>query len=296
MKPQGALIEGAVLAAVGAACLAFQLWLPSTRVDEADYEAVARALEAERQPGDVVLLAPWWAERARLHVPAGLPVVGYLRSDGDDLKRHPRVWVLSQPRLPNAQLGEFERAFLPGRAPLGEARRFGNLALQLYQNGRARPVAFDAAEALPRAQVYLEQPDGTRQPCAWSGAGHRCPNGRVVAREWHEVRFQPLDCVRLDAPGGATRVVVEFDGVPATATLGLEGGYFWEFGAHASTSSTLGLEVNGVTHALDLPNLVEKLHRLEVPGGGGRVRLWLSSPSPVARHVCATLAGFGGAP
>ena len=34
-------------------------------------------LAAERQPGDVVLLAPWWTERARIFVPEGLPVVGY---------------------------------------------------------------------------------------------------------------------------------------------------------------------------------------------------------------------------
>lgn len=296
MRPSGALIEGAVLAAVGVACLAFQLWLPSTQVAEADYQAVARVLEAERQPGDVVLLAPWWTERARIYVPSGLPVVGYLRSDGDHLKRHPRIWVLSQPRLPNAQLGDFERAFLPGRTALGEARQFGNLTLRLYQNGRARPVGFEASAELPRAQVYLEQPDGSRQPCPWNGAGHRCPNGRVVAREWHEVRFQPLDCVRLDAPGGPTRVVVEFDAVPGPLTLGLEGGYIWEYAAHQSTSSTLGLEVNGVTHALDLPNAVEKLHRLEVREGGGKVRLWLSSPSAASRHVCATLTGYGGAP
>ncbi len=296
MKPGWPLIEGAVLALVGLVALGFQLWLPSTHVAEADYLAVAQVLEAERQPGDVVLLSPWWTERARIYVPDGLPVVGYQGSDGTALERHPRIWVLSQPRQPNAGLGAFEAAFLPSRTEEGSARRFGNLTLRRFGNGRHRPVVFDASEALARAQVYLEGPDGSRQPCGWTGAGHRCPNGRTVAREWHEVHFAPYDCVRLDAPGGPTRLVVEFSEVPQADALSLQGGYFWEFGAHDSTPSSLTLEVNGAAQALELPNRSERMHRLEGGAGGGRVRLLLSSQSPAARHVCATLAGFGRRP
>ena len=71
---------------VAIVCLGFQLWVPSTHVAEADYQAMANVLAAERQPGDVVLLAPWWTERARIHVPEGLPVVGFQGSDGEALR------------------------------------------------------------------------------------------------------------------------------------------------------------------------------------------------------------------
>ena len=67
-------VEGFILLAAGVFALAFQLWLPSTHVAESDYQAVAQTLTNERQPGDVVLLAPWWTERARIYVPEGLPV------------------------------------------------------------------------------------------------------------------------------------------------------------------------------------------------------------------------------
>lgn len=297
MKPGWPLIEGAVLAAVGLFALAFQLWLPGTHVAEADYQAVARVLEQERQPGDAVLLAPWWTERARIYVPDGLPVVGYQGSDGVALERHPRVWVLAQPRQPNAGLGAFWSAFLPARTEVGSERRFGNLSLRLFTNGRARPVTFDGAEALARAQVYLEGPDGSRQPCGWNGQGHRCPNGRTVGREWHEVHFAPYDCVRLDAPGGPTKVVVEYADVPPSAALELKAGYIWEYGAHGNTTpSTLLLEVNGAAQPLVLETGNELLHDLQAGAGGGRVRLSLSSQNPQARVVCAVLTGYGSPP
>ena len=103
--------EGLTLFAVALGCLLFQLWLPTTHVAEADYQAVASVLNAERQPGDVVLLAPWWTERARIYVPEGIPVVGYQGSEGDALERSARIWVLAQPSQPYAGLGAFEEAF-----------------------------------------------------------------------------------------------------------------------------------------------------------------------------------------
>lgn len=291
--------EGLIVLFVALAALAFQLWLPSTHVAEADYQAVATVLAAEKQQGDVVLLAPWWTERARLYVPEGLPVVGYQGSDGDALERHPRIWVLSQPRQPNAGLGAFEKAFLPGRTALGEERRFGNLSLRLYTNGRHRPVTFDATEALARAQVYLEQPDGQRQPCGWTGANFRCPNGKVVGAEWHEVHFAPYRCVKLEAPGGPTRVVVELT-ASASDTSTLSAGHIWEYGAYRDGISpgNVTVEIDGRAQALEIPVGSERMHRAEGPAlaEGSRVRLSYQSQNPTARVACLVFTGHRRAP
>ena len=288
-----------ILFAVAVFCLIFQLWLPTARVAEADYQAVTSVLNAERQQGDVVLLAPWWTERARIYVPEGIPVVGYQGSDADSLERSPRIWVLSEPSLPNAGMHDFEKAFSGARTPLGAERRFGNLALRLYQNGRHRPVVVDAADALAQAQVYLESPDGNRQPCMWTGSAHRCANGKVVGREWHEVHFAPYSCVKMEAPGGATRLVVEFT-APATQTSAMSAGYIWEYGAYLDriTPSTVTLEVNGQAQSLDLPVGDELMHRLEGPAlpEGARVRIALSSQNPNARVVCVVMTGSRSAP
>lgn len=296
--PRWGRAEGLIVLAVALLALGFQLWLPSTHVAEADYQAVSQVLAAERQPGDVVLLAPWWTERARSHVPEGLPVVGYQGSDADPLERHARIWVLSQPRQPRAGLGAFEAAFLPGRTPVGAARDFGNLRLQLFTNGRHRPVTFDGTEALAQAQVYLESPDGNRQPCGAFPGGFRCPNGRVVAAEWHEVHFAPYRCVKLEPPGGAGRTVVEWQ-ASASESSAVQAGYIWEYGAHGGTTpSTVTLEVNGQAQTMDLPVGDERMHRLEGPAlpEGARVRLMLQSQNPQARIVCAVLTGHRRAP
>lgn len=295
------LAEGLVLLAVSLGALAFQLHEPSLRVAETDYRAVASTLEQEAQPGDVVLLFPWWTERARLFVPEWIPVVGYLGSDGDELRHHPRIWVLGEPRLPFSGRGDFEGAFLPDRTPAGPERRFGNLSLRLYANGRARPLSFTGASALATAQVYLEQPGGARQPCTWNGRAHECPNGKRLALEWHEVHFRPLQCLRFDAPGGPTRLVLELPPVGAAASMVVEAGYTGERGAHVRgsvTDSQLTLEVDGAATPLLLPAGVEKLHRLEHGplAAGARLRLWLQADNPHERQVCVTLDGLGASP
>lgn len=292
------LLEGAVLLAVALACLAFQLYLPTTHVAEADYQAVAAVLEAEGQPGDVVLLAPWWTERARLYVPERLRVVGFQGSDGADLETHPRIWVLAEPGLPNSGLGAFQAAFERGRTALGPERRFGPLSLRPYANGRARPVVLDGNEALARAQVYLEQPGGGRQGCSWNGRGHQCPTGHTLAVEWHEVNFEPLLCLTMDAPGGATRLVVEYPPTAGIDTVALRAGYVWERAAYKDgvSSSDVGLEVDGQVSVLNVPAGVERpAQRLERPGGSV-VRVWLTAQNPNARQLCVTVVGFGRAP
>ncbi len=291
--------EGALVLVVAVACLAFQLWVPTTHVDEGDYRQVAAVLSAEAQPGDVVLLSPWWTERARLYVPEAVPVVGYLGSEADELTHHPRIWVLAEPDLPRSGQSAFMRAFGPGRDEVGTERRFGHLSLRLFTNRRARPVVFAGSTWLERAKVFLESPQG-RTPCPWTGRGHQCPNGHTVALEWHEVHFQPLSCLVFDAPGGPTKLVLELAGVPAAATVRVRTGYIWERAAYKDgvTDSEVGLEVNGELTQRTIPAGVELLHQLEranVPEGA-TVRVWLSSANPNARALCVELTGLGSAP
>jgi len=63
------LADFAVLTGAAVAALYFQLSLPGRLPTEGDYRGVAAALAKESQTGDVLLLYPWWAERARLYVP-----------------------------------------------------------------------------------------------------------------------------------------------------------------------------------------------------------------------------------
>lgn len=278
-------------------CLAFQLRLPGRLPSDADLRAVAEVLARDARPGDGVLLFPWWAERARLFVPPALPVHGWLDSDKADLGEHPRLWVLGQPELPRSDAEAFDAAFLPGRKALGPETRHGPLSLRLYENGRHRPRRWVASEAIPRARVYLEQPEGNRIDCPFDGRVHRCPGPPhlYVAPEWHEVLYEPRHCLWMHAPGGPQRLVAEFDGVPAGLGLRLEGGIIFEF-AHPKDPrlSTTHLGVDDAASGerlLDVPippgrEGVQKAEVVLPPGPPRTVKVFVQADNAESRQVC----------
>lgn len=213
--------------------MVFHARLPGRLPKDADYAELQATLAKEAQPGDVLLLYPWWTERARLYAPDSLPVIGYLGSDTEDLTAHPRIWLLAQPHLPKSDLSGFLDQFEKDRKKLGEPRAFGTLELSLYQNGRYRPPLFTASEQLAQARVYLEN-GSQRIDCPWNGRAHQCPNAGYLRaqQEWHEVNEIPRHCLYFHPPGGQARMVVEFPNVPAADEVGLEGGIVWEYAAH----------------------------------------------------------------
>lgn len=286
------LLEGALIVLVSAWALGFQATLPGRLPTEADYQAVAQVLAQEARPGDVVQLFPWWTERARLYLPEGTPVVGYLGGDGDPLELHPRIWVLGQPDLPRSDAQDFLSRFGPGRTSLGPARRFGHLTLELFTNGRHRAPRWDARTALPQARVAVEGPAGAAA-CPQEGGAFRCRHV-AVGVEWHELKFQPRRCLRFNPPGGPARLVAEFTGLPAAPSLLLAGGYIWEHAPRVGdvTGTQVVVEVNGApVGTLSLPPGTDGLQRLELPGvpEGATVRLSSQADNPTARELCLEL-------
>lgn len=295
-------LELGALLLVALWALIFQLRLPGRLPDASDYEQVRAHLTQHAREGDVLLLHPWWTERARLFAPAGLPVVGYLGSERDPLTRHPRIWVLSQPDLPGADRAGFDALFLPSRTPEGDALRFGRLELRPYQNGRHRPVAFALSEVLQSAEVYVEGADGSRTPCRAVPGGFRCPNNQRVAVEWHELKAEPRRCVWAPPPGRDRRLVIALPSLPAAAGWSLEAGYTWDRGFHHGptlTPTTLRVETADGRAPIDLtlPVGLEGVQRATAEQlGEGPIRLTVSSANPELRDVCLDLFGYGGAP
>lgn len=301
-------LEVGLLVLAGLVGLVFQLTVRGRHIPEADYRAAAELIARHAQPGDAVLLYPWWTERARLFLPEGVPVVGYLGSDDDDLWEHPRIWLLAAPGLPRSDLDGFLQGFGKGRAPLpleGQAgqKRLGKLSLGLYRNDRARPVLWSAVDHLDQARVYLEHPDGRREPCAYDRGTFRCPRRLTVSAGWHELFYQPRRCLFLHAPGGKERLVAEFDHVPGGATLRLAAGIVWEHAWKHDPSLTpydVSLRAAGgrVVGGLRVPVGKEGLlHRDLPPGPPGERTLAIAVQSDrfPERDGCVELTAIGGA-
>jgi len=289
-------LPAAVFALVAVAALGFQLHLPRTLPSDADYRAAAALLTAQQAPGDVVLLHPWWTERARLFLPASIPVVGYLGDTGDDLIAHPRIWVLANERLPFVPGADFRARFLPDRTPLGGSQELGPLTLTPYRNGRARTVRFSAVEALGQAEVSIEQAGSAAVPCPRAGDGFACRAGRAEPA-WHEVLYQPVRCLFLLPPGGPARIAVRFPEVPA-GTLLLEAGITWEH-AWKRERSDVQLTVAGPAGNLHLR--IPQGHEGFVSGDApqpapGPVTLTVQADDPHEREVCVRLRVLGDPP
>lgn len=264
--------------------------MPGRAVAESDYRQVAQVLESEGKPGDVVLLSPWWTERARIYVPERFPVVGYQGSDEDPLELHPRIWVLAQPKMG----GGLNTA----NPAIGAAREFGNLSLQLYENKKHRAVRWDARAAIAQARAYLENPDGTRAECRWDGRAHRCPNNTEIAVEWHELKYQPRQCFKLFPPGGATKAVLELQGVPAAPSFAVRAGLIGDHGYYHTKDFPpvdVGVTVNGAAAAtLTIPTGFEGLKGVDGPAvpEGATVAIWSRAATSNHRSLCAELYGL----
>jgi hypothetical protein len=295
-----AAAEGAGFLVVALLALGFQAWLPSVLPTESDERTVAAVLATEAQPSDVVLLHPWWTDRARLFLPEGLPIVGYLGDESDALLEHPRIWVLSEPELPRTQEATFASGFFPGRTRLGAERRFGPYALSLYRNGRYRPVRFSAAEALKTASVAVDVPGAGSSPCIPEGAGFRCPGGARVEASLHEVLYRPSLCLYVVPPGGKGSVELTLQSVPKAEALRLEAAIIWEHAwKHGNNLTPLHARLADADSGAPLAAVtVEPGHEgfvaAEVPGGASRLKLSVQSDNAHERETCIQLRALDG--
>jgi len=275
--------------------LGFQLQLPRAFPSDADYRALAEALAAARAPGDVVLLHPWWTERARLFLPPELPVVGYLGDTADDLIANPRIWVLANERLPRTPDADFRRNFLPDRTPTGEPRQFGPLTLTAYRNGRARPVVLSSIDAFDRLEVSVEDAGASPQPCRRSGARMLCPSDASVEVAWHEVLYQPVRCLFVVPPSGGRTLAIQLPDAPAADSMLLEAGITWEHAwLRGRADVQLRLDSPAGSLHLRLPGAHEGFVRGQSPASGpGPWTLRVQTSNPQDRQVCVRLRGLG---
>ncbi len=170
MKRPLAFAAAIALAVSALYAILFDVTLPARLPTEADYRTVAAALAAEAQPGDLVLVHPFWADHLRAFV--DLPVRGLADPFDEDYVGAGRVWMLGLPRAPRADFSAFQQNVKLATAASGviAARNFGALSLSrvdvgfgptqditvLPLLGEAHPVETREVDGLPRHCLVLE--------------------------------------------------------------------------------------------------------------------------------------------
>ena len=290
-RPPGraaAVLFAILVAALGLYGLAFQATLRWRLPSPGDWQAAAAHLAREARAGDAVVLAPWWAERARAALPPALPVLAFPRLAGEDLPGLRRVWLLALPRAPGGT-GGVERD-LHGRAVApGATARFGALALTpLALAEPVLPLAF-LPDRLEGASVTWGE-----ARCAPTSGGFRCPGkgGPSVLRQVREVEELPRTCLVIEPSPGAAALRIAFDAVPLGRLLRGHTGIVGEASLGGEEAVEIGVEVGGERAlALAEPAGAPGWHRFEVgtrppAGGAARVTFTLSTRDPGPRPLC----------
>jgi hypothetical protein len=223
-------------AAGGAYGLYFHTALPRRLPTETDWKATAALLARDAKPGDAVALAPMWAERARIALPASLPILALPGYAGEDLIGIRRLWVLSLPNAPGTTARRIE-AEVGARAKAVEGpQELGALRLTRYDlTEPLRPLAW-LPDRLAQAKVTLgearcEREDAARPlrrmarvraGTAPRSQGFRCPGGAWmrVAPEIREIDELPRSCIYAHpGPDPRAPLTIEFPGVPMGGVL-----------------------------------------------------------------------------
>jgi hypothetical protein len=262
--------------------------LPGRLPSDHDYRRANEAIAARARPGDVIVLAPAWAERGRAFLTAAPVEAGY------DLARdeHPgakRLWLVALTEAPRFDL-EAARGALAARGPSVEVLKIGALWLELF-DAPGSEVSFSLTESLASAVVSNAGDRG--ETCRHDGAGrHQCSHAdwNHVQAGWHEVDERPLRCVWAH-PVDEGPLEVRFEDVPLRGTLHVRAAM-----TDAAASFVRGAPVTLAVRADEAPigRLVVENRpgvqraRLKLEGlpERGAVTFSVSTPASALRHFC----------
>lgn len=206
---------------------AYGTWFWSTHDSGPDPAAISTAasrLRAAHRPGDLVILAPHYATRAREFL-GDLDPVAPRDPLTEDLEVHPRVWVLGLFAQAEALRPAFEQAGLQ----LERSEVADGVTVDLWSNPKVARIEYDFLEHLKSAKVWHEK-GAERTACdKWqhlNGQGGRfgrwsCPYDNdwfYVAPEWHRMGDHLRLCFWAHPPNDG-RLVVAFAQVPLTGRL-----------------------------------------------------------------------------
>ena len=294
-----------VLPAIGLAELAGHLYFAQRAPDAAGWAAAKPVVEALKQPGDVVVVAPHWAEpMARWQLGDGVfPLRDVARPD---VSRYPRAIELAIVGQTSPELSAW---------PVESERAVGKVRVRARRNPAPPRVTFDFVDGLGPAvaEVEVAPPDGRPAACAWTESATVESGGLFGAPTFPAARFRcthpipwvfvgvtiidderelPRRCLWSHVPGGATELVTRFRGVPLGKVIRGHMGLGWMIARdRPGTPITLRVRVNGepVGEAVHVDG--QGWAPFELPLGAhadttADVEFRASSPNAQSRHLC----------
>jgi hypothetical protein len=173
---------------------------PLRTPSEKDWNAAASKVRAEFRPGDLIVVAPAWADpilRQKLGDLLPVPVAGRM-----DAARYGRIWEISQ---------RGARAADTAGAAVAATSGFGGLTLRRWERPAAT-VTFDFVAQWRRASMSVVRPDGVAVPCGIAGERFQCA-GASLGPELLEVDTTLRNGLGVEPVEGVT-LALDYPAVP----------------------------------------------------------------------------------
>lgn len=199
------------------------------------YEELGAAMESLHHRGDLVVVAPRWAEPHARHAlgDAFFPLEAVARSDADRFARAIEISIRGQHAPELSRFTEVER------------REVGPFSLRVLENPKPERVVFDFVDGLVPTWASAASTDPPAS-CTWSKrsrvmtgglGGHpafpaqrfECPEGvylNVSATVIADEQFLPRRCIWAHPPARGARIV-RFSGVPLGERIVGHMGMYW---------------------------------------------------------------------
>lgn len=289
MNRRAAVAVIALLALSGAWATWFWWRLPGRLPTDDDYRRANAFIAPKLQPGDVIVLAPAWAERGRPFLTAAPVEAGY-DLEKSEFPGTKRQWLVALAEAPRFDL-EAARRTMSTRGTSIEHLSVGALWVELF----AIPgpvVDFSVTESLERATVTIAGPRG--ETCRPVGQGkHQCSHAdwNHVRAGWYEVQEQPMRCVWAH-PVDEGPLEIAFDDVPLRGQVQVRAAFVGQSSSFARGAQVELALRSGETEMARLR--VENkpgIQRLSAPlppwlAERGPLTLSISTPSSAMRHFC----------
>jgi hypothetical protein len=285
-----AVIAAGVVAATALISIVFWLRLPGRMPTDDDYRRANDLIASHLQPGDIIVLAPFWAQRGRQFLTAAPTYAGY---DLDD--KYPgthRQWLVALPDVPRFSLAETRDQLLSRGHSAGAGERVGELYVEPFAIEGPKSV-YSFLEHVPDAQVTIG--GGRNEVCRDLPHGlHQCPHGdwNRVQAGWHEMDERPVHCVWAH-PIGQDPVQITYRDVPIP-----RGSHFAGWGAFvgqaaatpngAPVTMTIDVEGQPATSVTFTNQFGKQPFEQTLPRDAEKATVTLSVTTPNAgmRHFC----------
>jgi hypothetical protein len=275
------------------------VWVESRVPTDEDWKQAEAVIDEAHEPGDLVVISPWWASQGWTHLGRFMSVEQMAREDDTG---YGRIWEVA---LAGHRNEEYSSA-----GTLLSRTRAGRLTVLLYRFPEAPTNIYDFVEALEEdASVSMIDPAGRAEPCPFRThprTGHvpgaavqsgkffcdqRLPWNNVAREVIADLTNRPRLCIWAH-PVERKKVHVEYGSVPAGSVIVGHTGLKYEAARERVDRPPIIMEITAggtrVGTVLHEHGGGWTPYRFELPAGwsGGHVTFEVHSQSVGMAHFC----------